>query len=349
MIGAMLGAITGLIGAGLQASSQAAQQQIAWAQLQYQKNRDRQQQRFAQAARTDAFGNKQSYDDILNEWIIALTPTQKQITQAGEKEQLLSLTEDAPRARRQRARMEENAKAAGKEYEKALAGYKYDQPASEGAIRDELEKLILGGRQQQMHDDQGIIARQALRMGKGADIAKIIKATDDQYGQILPQLMLQAREGARNERSQRLAQHSQQYMPEMQMWQQIMQNGGQDGNIRFSDTPEKLMAQQGQMASAIQSAMQSGASSIGQAYSALGTAMGKSPDLSGVAGSLGKLDGGSGSAGRGSSGATKYSMTMKAAANRNNPDEHRQPWDAGLDWGSTGDYLNNMDYGDWLF
>ena len=341
----MLGAITGLIGAGLSASSQAAQQQIAWANLQFQKDQARKQNRFAQAARTDAYGNKQSYDDILNEWKIALTPIQKQITQAGEQEQLLSLTEDAARNRRQKRRAEQTAIEAGKNFEQALAGYKYDQPKSELATRDELEQLLLGSKAQQMKDDQGIIARQALRMGKGADLAKIIKSTDDAYGQQLPQLMLQAREGARQERAQRVQQHQQRWLPEMQNWEQLMAQGGGDAALRFSNVPQELQAMQGSMANAIQSAMQSEASGVGGAYNSLAAAMGKSPDLSGLT----KAFSGSGSAGKGSSGSTKYSLTAKAAPAQSNPDQNRQPWDADIPWQNVGDYLDRMDYGDWLF
>lgn len=347
MMGGMLGAITGLIGAGLQASNQAAQIQQQWAALQFQKQQAAKQNRFAQAARTDAYGNKQSYDDILNEWVIALTPTQKQITQAGERENLLSLTEDAPRNRRQKQRAEKNALEAGKNYQTALAGFKYDQPKSERATRDELEHLLMGGRTQALNDQKGIIARQALRLGKGADLAKIIKATDDQYGQEIPELMMKAREGARTEHAQRMQQHNQQYMPEMQMWQEMMAAGGGDAQIKFSDTPQALASQQGQMAQTIQAAMQSEASGVGGAMQGLASAMGKSPDLSGVASSLSKM-GGSGSAGSGSRGSTKYSLTAKGSQAQN-PDANRNSWDQEIPWGQTGDYLNNFDYGDWLF
>jgi hypothetical protein len=346
MMGGMLGAITGLIGAGLSYSAQQQQIQEQQRALIFQKQQAAKQNRFAQAGRTDAYGNKQSYDDILNEWIIALTPTQKQITQAGERENLLSLTEDAPRNRRQKQRAEQNALEAGKQYQRVLADFTYDQPKDERAIRDELEHTLMGGKTQAMKDQQGIIARQALRMGKGADLAKIIKATDDAYGEELPELMAKTRMGAMQERQNRVSQHNQQYMPEMQMWQQLMAAGGGDAQIKFSDTPQALAAQQGQMAQSIQAAMESESRNVGGAMNSLAGAMGKSPDLSAVAGAFSKM----GSAGQGSKGGTaKYSLTAKGGAAKPNPDENRMPWDQGMDWGSTGDYMNNMDYGDWLF
>lgn len=332
----MLGAITGLIGAGLQAKAQAEQAQIQWANLMFQKQNAAKQQRFAGAGRSDAFGNKTSYDDILNEWKIALTPTQKRITQAGETEQLRSLTEDAARNRRQKERSEKTALQAGGEFQDALARYKYDAPASELATRDELERLMLTGNKQRAKDNQGIIARQALRLGKGADIAKIIQKTDDELGKDSPNIALQARQGALQERGARIQQH-QTILPELQNWEQLMAAGGGDAQLKFSNVGQELQAMQGGMANAIQSAMQSGGAAIGGAYNALGSAMGKSPDFTNA------VRGFTGNMRAGRSSTPKYSVTKPAA----NPDENR--WDKELPWGSTGNYLDNMDYGDWVF
>jgi hypothetical protein len=336
----MLGAITGLIGAGLQAKAQADAQQVAWANLIYQKQRDAANQRFASATRSDAFGNQEKYNDLLNKWETILTPTQNRIMKAGEQEQLLSMTEDAMRNRRQKQRAEQTAINAGKNFQQALAGYKYDQPKSELANRDELERLLIDNNAQQMKDDQGLIARQALRMGKGADYARIIKATDDAMGQKLPALMLQARDQAKTEHAQAVQQHQQQYLPEMQNWEQLMSQGGGDAGLKFSNVPQEVQAMQQGMASAIQSAMQSGASSIGSAYNSLATTMGKSPDLKPIIAAL--------TGGKTTSKQPKYSMVANSSSS-NDPDTNRQPWDENIPWAQTGDYLNNMDYGDWLF
>lgn len=331
----MLGAITGLIGAGLQAKAQADAQQVAWANLNFQRQQARDQRRFAGATRTDAFGNMERYNDVLNKWETILTPTQRQITQAGENEQLRSLTEDAARNRRQKQRAEQTALQAGENFQEALAGYKFDQPASELATRDELERLLLTTGKQQSKDNQGLIARQALRMGKGADIAKIIATTDDALGQKLPETMLKARQVATQERGQKVQQHQSEFLPQLQNWEQLMSQGGGDASMKFSNVGQELQAMQGSMANAIQSAMQSGASSIGSAFGGVASAVGKSPDLSGVARGL---------SGGGHRSQPKYSVVKKA---KENPDANR--WDAGIPWADTGAYLDHMDYGDWLF
>ncbi len=346
----MLGALTGLIGAGLSASNQAAQQNIEWANLIFQKQQAQKQNRFASAARTDAFGNKQGYDDILNEWVTTLTPTQKQIMQGTEKEQLQSVTEDADRNRRQRRRAEQTAIEAGKEYGQTLNNYRFDQPHSEDAIRDELEQLMLGGNQQRMKDEQGIVARQALRMGKGADMAKIIKATDDQLGQMSPDLILKARQAGIGERAQRLQQHDARYLPELKQWSDLMAQGGGDAQLQYSNVPSELQAMQGAQANAIQHAMDSEASNVGSAYKGVAAAAGKPIDLSSAAKAFSGLDK-AGKSGSGAAGSTKYSLTAKAGkqGKTQNEDGTYNWWDdptAQDIMNQSGDYswLGSSDY-----
>ena len=64
----MLGAITGLIGAGLQAQAQHDQLMFQYAKFNWEKQRANTQDRFAQASRKDQYGNKTGYDPISNEW-----------------------------------------------------------------------------------------------------------------------------------------------------------------------------------------------------------------------------------------------------------------------------------------
>jgi hypothetical protein len=77
MIGAMLGAITSLVGIGLQAQAQQDQLNFQYAQFNWQKQRAREQDRFAQAGRQDAYGNETYFDSGLNKWMTKLTPMQK--------------------------------------------------------------------------------------------------------------------------------------------------------------------------------------------------------------------------------------------------------------------------------
>ena len=289
MIGGILGAITGLIGAGLQASAQAAQQQIAWAQLIEARNARREQRRLATAARQDQYGNRTSYDDIANEWRMTLTPMQSRISKAGEKENLLQLTEDAPEARKQKRMIQQRARDAKEPYNAALAKFKYREPPKEDAIRGEITNLLASNEVAQGKENQAMLMRGALRLGRGQDIPQLIKATDDQLGGKQAEIALKARQAAREEASQRTSEHTNQYMPEIQMWAKLMEGGGEPVDIKEWTAGRDLNTTQGAMASAMQQALANGSGQVGAAYNALGTAVGRSPDLSGIAQILARM------------------------------------------------------------
>jgi hypothetical protein len=332
----MLGAITGLIGAGLSASAQANAQSIQMQQLMFQKQQAAKQERMSQAARMDAYGNSQYYDPLTNKWVVKLTPTQKQITTAGEGEQLRSLTEDAQRKRQLARRQEQRSLQAESPYNEAIQHYMYDKPPSEDSIRGELETLMAGANQDQAKKQQDTLARQALRLGRGADIPRLIKATDDNLGQAINSMMLQARTGARDEAASRRQQHDQTYLPEIARFQQLIDDGGGQSEQRFSNVPQQLDAIQGQQASQMAQAIQAATSGVASAYNGLATAAGKSPDLSGLTKAF---SGGGKSSATKTSGKANYSLTNTSS-----------PWDDSIDWGSAPDYLNNVDYGrDYLF
>lgn len=286
-----LGAITGLVGAGLQAQAQQTANIINYMNLQFQKRNADKQNRFAQAARGDAYGNKQSYDDILNEWKIALTPIQNRIMKAGEQEQLRSLTEDAARNRAIRVQQRERGKEAGKDYNRVLAQYRYGGPKSELAMRDELTSLLAGVQEEQASAQKVEMLRAAMREGKGGDTAQIIKSINDSSGTTMAGNMLKAKSGAAQEFAARTQQHMQSTLPVMQELQKLMDLGG-DMPLRFSDTPGSLATLQQQQAQGIGAAFQHEASNVGGAFKALADSSGKSPDFSSIAKALSGAGGG---------------------------------------------------------
>jgi hypothetical protein len=329
----MLGAITGLIGAGLQASSNATSQEIAMMNLMFQKQQAAKQERLATATRTDAFGNEQFYDAGLNKWVNKLTPTQSQIIHGGEQEQLRQLTEDATRKRELERRQEQRSLGATRPYNEAVVRYQYDQPQGEASIRNDLETLMLNANRNTAKQNQDTLAREALRLGRGADIPRLIKSTDDELQGQVANAMLQARQGATQEASARRTQHEQVFLPEIAKWAAIMDDGGAGGGGQFSNTPQQLDAMQGQQESLMMQALKNASSEVGSAYKNLGAAAGKSVDLSGIKfPSLGNLGGGGKS--KSSGGQQAYSLTNTST-----------PWDAGIPWGNVPDYLDNMQGG----
>lgn len=294
MMGGMIGGVVGLIGAGLQYSAQEEANQVAWANLNFQKQQAGKQFRLSTAGRGDAYGNMQSYDPIGNTWSTKLAPRQNQIIKAGETEQLKSLTTDATRNRILRQQQVERSRVGADRYNEALAGYQYDKPDSEMAIRNQILDALTQGAQAGDTKTKDALMLQAVRLGRGGDIPRIVKASEDSVGANLSGLMNQSRDLARNEFMQRTQQHDQQYLPEIQAWDKIIQEANPAALQPFSNVPQQLSALQQNQFAGMESALSSGANEVGGAYATLAKSLGQSPDLSGAAKAFGSLGGGGG-------------------------------------------------------
>lgn len=287
-LGSILSAILG-------GSAQANQAAIDWANLQFQKENAQRQYDLATSSRQDAFGDTTGYDQALKKWTTKLTPTQSQISRAGQREQLASLTEDAARNRNKARRQETRALAATEDYNNAERGYRYDQPIGEDAIRGELDRLMGSARSQAAGQGAAAMARQAVRLGRGGDVEKIMKASQDALGGQTVDSIIKARQQALNEAGVRESQHQSKYLVPMRQFGQTMDAIG-DSPLRFSDINGPTNATQGQMISQAIGALVNGGSAIGNAYNELGNTMGKYPNLSGALSlSLGGSGSGSGS------------------------------------------------------
>jgi hypothetical protein len=283
MIGAMLGAVTSLVGIGLQAQAQAAQLNLQYAQFNWQKQRAREQDRFAQAGRQDAYGNETYFDSGLNKWMTKLTPMQKEISQAGEKEQRLQLTQDAPAARKIRSAVQKRSEEAKEPYNRAMNAYQYAQPPSELSIRNDLTQLMATNNMARSKADQALLMRQAARMGTGAKAEEIINAVDQKLGSEQKSTMLQARNQAVQERAARQAAHETEYGPRLKMWADLMQQGGNMPDMPKSSLNADLGSAISNQSQAMQRAFAAGTEGVSGAFSGMASAAGKSPDFSGLA------------------------------------------------------------------
>jgi hypothetical protein len=304
------GALVGLIGAGLQYSAQQEQAQIQLMNLRFQQQMARQQQRMASATRTDAYGNTQRYNQATNTWETDLTPTQRSIVGAGEQQQLKQLTEDATRNRLILEEQRQRGLEAIPDYQKALAGFRYDQAPSRAADEDKLFSLMSLANQDAVGGDRQAIGRTLLRQGRGADYATFIKSMDDAQGQNIGANLTKAYQESIPQYAQDVQQRQQHYLPLLDQLQKTMAGGMSSAPNPYSTVPQELNAIEGQQAQAIQSAMASGASAVGSAYDAYGRAVGQSPNLSGI-----KFGGGGGGGGgRSSNQQSQYGLVPNTTA-----------------------------------
>jgi hypothetical protein len=212
---------------------------------------------------------------------------QKDISDLSQKEQLLQLKEDAPAARRVRQAIQARAHDAIEPFKKAAAGYQYDQPRSEGAIRSELTGLLATNDQMRTKADQAMMMRQALRLGRGADATKIIQSADQKLGnrENVQNRMLQARNEAVKEFAGRQQLHEAQWGEPMKMWGALMAQGGDVPGIPKSALTDSTGAMQQQMLSSFNQ----NTARVGSAFDSLAKAAGQSPDLSGIAKALASI------------------------------------------------------------
>lgn len=289
----------GSIFAGLLSAMSAAQANqsatnLGYEQLNFQKQLARDQRRLATAARTDAYGNTVSFDELLNKWITDLTDTQEQILRSGEREQLLSLTEDAERNRATRRRQEDRALASEDVFDRLLSEYQFEQPPDEDAIRGELNPLIGATREEGLKRGSSALAGQAARLGRGGDLASILKRTNDELGSSLSNDLLKTRGAAFNESTARSGAHESKYLPALRQFAQFMDAVGGAPQL-FSDAPGRVSQTQDSMLSAIMNAMGSEASNVGNAYNNLARiASNSSIDLSGIGSGIDSLFSGMG-------------------------------------------------------
>lgn len=250
-----------LVSSIMDAQQKAAGIDIARKGLQYQKENADRQYRTSIATRTDAFGNTQRYDPVLNKWVIDLDPMQDRIIKGGEREQLLSLTDDARQNREVRNRAYERGRTANNDYADERAAFKYGAPPSQGSIQDELTSLLVGSAQGERYRNLGSATTQALRGGTRLPNAH---TSSEDLGSSLADIILKARSGAQTESTARGAAHNSKYLPVLQSLQQTAMGGG-DAPLRFSDTPQALAGQQDSTLKSILTALHNGGTQVNTA------------------------------------------------------------------------------------
>lgn len=289
----VLGVIASIVGAIAQAQAAAAQNQVMRENLQFQKEQADRQYDLATAPRTDAYGNETGFDDLLNEWYTNLTPTQKRLIAGEQREQRLSLEEDAPRARYLRERQEQRSLEAEDLYDELMSEYRYNEPDDEGTIFDRMIGDIAGARASSGNRAKNAAGGAAARFGLPRGTDTVLRDTTDA---ITGEDVLRARGGAANEAAQRKQQHRG-LLDEINAVTNIIDDIN-PASIFWPSTNQDANARQSDMVNQIASALSGGASAVGQAYGQLADTI-RAPDLGGVASALNGLKLGGGGMARG--------------------------------------------------
>lgn len=285
-----VGGLQALLNFGAQAKARNDQLALGRESLDFQKDQARDAKEQAQATRVDAYGNTVSYDRILKQWNVELTPEQERILRAGEREQLLTLTEDAERRRETARRSERRAVQADDYLDQIMAEYQFERPESEGAIRDELSSLMSIANQQGTDQAKDVIGQQALRTGATSTIPQIVQAIDSMFGQRLARDQLQARGQAATESNAREGAHEGKYQNAIRTLAALSQSVPSNAP-EYSRAPGQTQNVLSQAIAQLSNAISSGSALTGNAYGQLVSAAGNAPqiNLSGVQAGLGQL------------------------------------------------------------
>lgn len=237
----MFGVDDALIAAAISAAASGAGAAAAGSNQSNIANMTRDQLHMSQADKVDAYGNVIHYNPQTNTWETQLTPEQKNLAFAGEREQRLGLTQDAVRNRTIREQLAKIGSGATEDYNTARSGYATDTGPSEGAIRGDILRLIQQGQGQGDRATAQLVDRQALRQQGNMPVINTGSISPD-AGQKLAHQLLQARSGALQEYGQRQQQRNQKYLPAMQ---QFSQEAGLGGNapIQLPDTEKTLLGE----------------------------------------------------------------------------------------------------------
>lgn len=293
---------------------------IARQNLEFQRQSAADQQRFARAGRTDAFGNRVSFNDALNEWITQLAPEQQRIVKAGEHEQLLGLTDDAAQNRLIREQQFRRGRAAGDDYTKALSGFRYDQPPSEASTRDELTRLMTNAAGLGNNVPGAYQGNEGIRQAGHVPIIRTGgNGAQRGTGSDLAQIMLNARTGAMGEHMQRDQAHASKYLPTLEQFQRTMDMGG-NAPINMANQADALSSREDQMAKAVAEAMRGGATGVGNAATLnTRTQQTQFPSMSDVARLIAAGNRGGGQSGSTGSSGTDYFGGSPGTNSRLNP------------------------------
>lgn len=152
-----------------------------------------QQYDLSTADRVDALGNRVYYDPQRG-WLIELSDGSARQLSAEQREQLLNLNEDMPRARAAAKRQDERSKVADEEWLRRFNEYKYKPKASEEAeVGKALEKLTRG-RQRGLDESASMLARVLARQGDTAGVDRVMRQAREGYSESLTDIIAQSEE-----------------------------------------------------------------------------------------------------------------------------------------------------------
>lgn len=288
MIGPLIGALVSAGGLGLQMGAQNDQNAINWRAVMETIRANREQEQLAKASREDVYGNKVNYREG-GGFEMDLTPITEAILGNEQRERLFSLSKDAPRNRAAAERMDTRSQMADDEFKDVFNDYKFRPQRNEGEYIADAGTLLRGARDRGEAESANLIAKQLLRQGNTSNVGAIYKKASDNSAATLAETLINAKRIGREDYRSAENFDQQKYGNELGMLKGIADQTTtspvvpNDFNASLSGRSDQALAQ-------LMQALSQGNSQLTSALQTAGQNFGQSPDLSGIASALSKLD-----------------------------------------------------------
>lgn len=286
-LGAILGLIPAIAGVAMQGNAMANQNQINWAALNETKRSNRKTEELQRSTRRDAYGNAIKYTPGVG-FEVDVTPITQAILGAEQREQFSSLSEDAPRNRAARVRQDERSKMADEEFERLFNEYRYRPKTSRAAARSQATQDLMQGRRKGLDEAANMLARQLMRTGGSSQLASVFKQADDAYAGSLGDVISQGRRVGDEDYARDLA-FDDKMLAEANAMASLANNAPQAG-IAGNSYNSDLSGRADNALAGLTQAIMSGRDAASESYARLAQGMGQSPDMSGLANALGKIN-----------------------------------------------------------
>ena len=279
-MGEMLGSV---ISAMLAASAQDNANQVNYANLAETKRSNKFKEDLSTSSQEDGFGNQIVYDPNARAWKIIKTPITNDILGAQQKEELASLTQDAPRNRADAVAKDRRAGMGADAFEEAFNNYRYRPVKSEGSYEADAVNDALTSRRAGLDQAASVLARQVLRAGNPSDYASVFRGADDAYAGSLDQAISRGKQTGRAAFQQDQG-NDQNARADINMFQNVADDTT-TAPVAHSDLGTSLGNDQKQAIQQLIGTVASNQSAYSNASDQLAAGLGKSPTIN-----LGGLD-----------------------------------------------------------
>lgn len=286
----MLGLIGSILGVAAQAKAQEDQKQLEYQNLFETKRENRFREKLATSSKTDANGNTVYYDPALKQWKIRTSPETGKILEGQQVQELAGLTEDAPRNRAAAVRRDARSQTGDEEFNRLLTDYKYRPKKSEADYVGDATTTAMYSRRRGSSEAAAAVNQALIRNGNSSNIPAVFQAARDAEAQDFESVLSGAKRQGQQDYLNFEGGKDQKSRAELDFFHGLA-NDTENTPVRFGGQNADLSNERDSGLQQFLQVLSQSQSSRGNATGDLAQALGRTPDFSSLASSLGKIGG----------------------------------------------------------